>query len=93
MYKRQDNGGFACLDPSAPCVDDDDFIPDDDFYFDDEDELSGSFAFEPCLDDFIGDGDCDPTNNNEGCGGSVIFIYNRSTGVVRSNCFPCRHDI
>lgn len=86
----EDYGGFACVDPSAPCVDDDDFIPGgDDFLFDYDDDLfSSSFTFEPCIDDFIADGDCDSTNNNEECGGSKVFSYIPGRASLILNCFP-----
>eukprot|EP00904_Undaria_pinnatifida_P003009 jgi/Undpi1/12709/HiC_scaffold_6.g02377.m1 len=66
------NGGFACVDPSAWCVDDDDVtaIPEDDTYFDfpdDDNRFPGSFSFSECIDDFISDGDCDSINNTEEC--------------------------
>ncbi|CAM9103533.1 unnamed protein product [Laminaria digitata] len=50
-----ENGGFSCLDPSAPCVDDDDVttLPPNEVV---------------CVDNFIADGDCDDTNNFEQCG-------------------------
>ncbi|CAN0142722.1 unnamed protein product, partial [Laminaria digitata] len=48
-------GGFACIDPSAPCADDDDWTTVPTF---------GS----SCLDHFIRDSHCDPSNNNEECG-------------------------
>lgn len=72
----EDHGGFACVDPSAPCVNDDDFIPGEDDFFFDDDDFSTSYFFEPCIDDFIGDGDCDSSNNNEKCGGSNFFRTN-----------------
>lgn len=52
--------GFACLDPSAPCVDDDSvtFLPTSD---------------EECLANFIADGDCDLPNNTEECGKSFVY--------------------
>ncbi|CAM9194521.1 unnamed protein product, partial [Laminaria digitata] len=65
----EDNGGFACIDSSAPCVDDDDFtMTQDDFYMGYDDDFSASFTFEPCMVEFIGDGDCDSSNNSEECG-------------------------
>lgn len=49
-------GGFACIDPSAPCTDDDDYF-------------EGSFSFSQCNDALIADGVCDRSNNNYECGG------------------------
>lgn len=59
----ENNGGFACIDPRAVCVDDDDF---GDTYYDDD--FSASFDFEPCSQEFMSDGECDSVNNNEECG-------------------------
>ena len=61
------HGGFACVDPNARCSEDDDFKAPPDSK-DQDQEGSFSFFF-PCLEDFIGDGDCDAANNNEECGG------------------------
>ena len=39
------NGGFACIDPSAPCFEDDDDVRDDDDIIpDDDDEMSASYG-------------------------------------------------
>lgn len=90
----ENHGGFACVDPSAPCVNDDDFTPGaDDFYFDYDDDFSASFEFQPCIDDFISDGDCDSANNNEECGGSKLYCCTmieppRSVGGP-SFCIQC----
>lgn len=54
-YTCGDNGGFSCLDPSAPCVNDDDVT-----------SLPSSERF--CINEFIGDGDCDEGNNYSECG-------------------------
>lgn len=91
----EDNGGFACIDPSAPCVDDDDdnAIDDDGGIFDDDvmfdDDMSASFEFSfglpdsfsysACLDAFIGDGECDMDNNTEECGESEHSSANRQS--------------
>lgn len=65
------NGGFACIDPSAPCVDDDDFDSPDDG------DMSASFSYQLsmefpdsllCVEERIGDGDCQLQNNHEDCG-------------------------
>ncbi|CAM9351668.1 unnamed protein product, partial [Laminaria digitata] len=58
-------GGFACIDPNAPCVDDDDF-----FGFDDDEEMSASYSFLSflCIQQLNGDGACDPDQNMEECG-------------------------
>ncbi|CAM9206350.1 unnamed protein product [Ectocarpus sp. 13 AM-2016] len=44
---------FACFDPTAPCVDDDDVTAD---------------ALENCMVEHLGDGHCDASNNIEICG-------------------------
>lgn len=64
--------GFACLDPGAPCADDDDFDPEDyDFTFSDGDDISDSGSPSLCSDDtFSGNGNCDPVNNIDECGTS-----------------------
>lgn len=46
---------FACIDPTAPCVDDDDVTAD---------------ALENCMIEYLGDGYCDTSNNIEICGAS-----------------------
>lgn len=48
---------FACVDPSAPCVDDDSVTVD----------MIGN-----CYTGAIGDGWCDEYNNNENCGESGL---------------------
>ena len=49
------NGGFACVDPSAACVD--------------EDDVTTLSTFDQaCVDGFVADGDCDRPNNTEECG-------------------------
>ena len=42
--------GFACVDPAASCVDDDDVT------------ISSG-----CIESFLGDGYCDPSNNLPAC--------------------------
>ena len=54
-YICSPNSGFACIDPTAACVDDDDATT-----------LSIPSAY--CIDEFSADGDCDGVNNNDGCG-------------------------
>ncbi|CAN0178900.1 unnamed protein product, partial [Ectocarpus sp. 4 AP-2014] len=44
---------FACIDPMAPCADDDDITAD---------------AVESCIIEYLGDGICDASNNFEICG-------------------------
>lgn len=60
------DGGYLCLDPSAPCVDDDDVTIT---------IISTEGAY--CLEVFVADGDCDDVNNNADCGASRsgILIY------------------
>ena len=85
---NEDDGGFACIDPSAECVDDDDFT---DPYYGDDDEFSVSFFFDPCAEEFMGDGDCDASNNNEECGGST-FRFSTQFGrahMLFSDCLSC----
>eukprot|EP00904_Undaria_pinnatifida_P003008 jgi/Undpi1/12708/HiC_scaffold_6.g02376.m1 len=53
------HGGFACVDPGASCVEDDDFEA--------PMESQGSYSYSPCIEDNISDGDCDNTNNVEEC--------------------------
>ena len=50
------DGGFACVDPSAACVDDDDVTT---YRYSDD----GG-----CIGPFLGDGDCDEDNNTAECG-------------------------
>ncbi|CAM9177738.1 unnamed protein product, partial [Ectocarpus fasciculatus] len=52
-YCSKDGSGFACIDPDAPCVDDDDITA----------NMVGN-----CETDWLGDGYCDQSNNNEICG-------------------------
>ena len=67
------NGGFACRDPSAQCVEDDDDVST-------FTQLGASSTTPPeatnnssqCVSDFFADGDCDLFNNNEECGGSRL---------------------
>ncbi|CAM9310619.1 unnamed protein product, partial [Ectocarpus fasciculatus] len=47
--------GFACIDPDAPCVNDDDYTVD-------IAETCGGYII------YLADGDCDEANNNEECG-------------------------
>ena len=60
---------FACLDPSAPCADDDDFDAEDYkstfLYVDNVSERGLDF---PCLDKIHGNGNCDSDNNIDECG-------------------------
>ncbi|CAN0304599.1 unnamed protein product [Ascophyllum nodosum] len=57
-----DYGGFACVDPDAPCVDDDDYSS---AYY------SSSWwsvnATTGCIDSYVSDGFCDATNNYAEC--------------------------
>lgn len=53
-------GGYACLDPSAPCVDDDDVTT----LLDDSNQETTL----GCIPGYVSDGDCDESNNNEVCG-------------------------
>ena len=65
------HGGYACLDPSAPCVDDDDITTLPEFNY-------GTYSrssTKACYTFAMSDGDCDPTNNNEECGASILSIY------------------
>ncbi|CAM9621229.1 unnamed protein product, partial [Laminaria digitata] len=57
------HGGFSCLDPSAPCVDDDDVtaLPDDSLD-------STRPTSQGCIPSYISDGDCDRQYNTEDCG-------------------------
>lgn len=58
------HGGYACLDPSAPCVDDDDITILPEYEYTSPTSSTTSTCFELVL----ADGDCDPINNNEDCG-------------------------
>lgn len=49
--------GFMCIDPEAPCIDDDFFTVD---------------MLENCFPLSIGNGYCDLDNNNEECGKSLL---------------------
>ena len=60
-YTCGEHGGYFCLDPGANCVGDDDVT------------TLSSYAGS-CIDEFAADGDCDPINNNEGCGASRLVI-------------------
>ncbi|CAM9449894.1 unnamed protein product, partial [Ectocarpus sp. 12 AP-2014] len=53
FYCSKTGSGFACIDPDAPCVDDDDITVD---------------MVENCNVRALGDGYCDQENNNEICG-------------------------
>lgn len=86
------HGGYACLDPRAPCVDDDDVttLPESENF---------SYSGRPsslCFEGGIADGDCDPSNNNEECG-TIHFIDHASLFVFRADSawiisFCCRYD-
>lgn len=75
------HGGFACLDPGAPCVDDDDVtaLPHAEYT---------SYSGRPsslCFESGISDGDCDPSNNNEDCReSSCNTVY--CSGVFKTVC-------
>ena len=56
-----DTGGYACIDPSADCVDDDDV--ESTTYTDPE--YTEEFA---CNNGWLSDGLCDSINNKEDCG-------------------------
>ena len=60
------HGGYACIDPSAACVDDDDITSVPEFRYIPYSERTSS----ACFDAVMSDGDCDPNNNNEQCGAS-----------------------
>lgn len=59
-------GGFACLDPSAPCVDDDDITT----FPEDTTTSPGYTSTFQCDTGFLSDGDCDSSNNRKECGAS-----------------------
>ena len=66
------DNGFACVDPSASCVDD------DDFYATDPEYTTDSYTTDPeytsvhnCNTGWFSDGLCDTINNNEECGTSM----------------------
>lgn len=89
MYTCGDYGGFACLDPSAPCVDDDDvtLLPG----YDDESLDPNASTASSCYRDWFSDGDCDLRNNNKDCGES-IFVWRFGyipTTVIRINFISC----
>lgn len=52
------NGGFDCIDPNAPCANDDDIV-----------SLESSTS-SVCVPESFSDGLCDEANNNENCGTS-----------------------
>lgn len=56
-------GEYACLDPSASCVDDDDVTMPVNY----EDDPESTTSLE-CYDDLLADGDCDLRNNVDRCG-------------------------
>lgn len=69
------HGGYACIDPSAACVDDDDatFLPPTEDF---SDTLTTSTrTSSPCVTEFVGDGDCDRINNCEECGELRFWRY------------------
>ena len=64
----QSHGGFACIDPSATCVDDDGFAENPSF---EDTTYFGSTTSElGCIPDYFTDGLCDLINNHEACGAS-----------------------
>lgn len=69
------HGGYACLDPSASCVDDDDItvLPEIEYV-----TYTGRTS-SVCFDNVIGDGDCDPANNNEACGEIWLILLDQGT--------------
>lgn len=63
------HGDFDCIDPDAPCVDEDDdmdSLPAND----DVSTSSGSTTSLSCIPDYFSDGICDFINNDEVCGRS-----------------------
>ena len=64
-----ENGGFACVDPSAACFDDRDTTPPSET---EDGSTSGESAIS-CVEDYVSDGDCDPRNNREECGASRLM--------------------
>lgn len=58
------HGGFQCIDPSAPCVADDDFTSNQS----DEESYTEYTTSSSCVPDVFSDGACDLSNNNEDCG-------------------------
>ena len=95
-------GPFACLDPSAPCVDDDDVTT----FPDDTSTNPGYTSSFGCETAFFSDGDCDESNNRKECGASPsetshLFCCRCMPSTRKSlNCFPlsadfirCRLDI
>ena len=67
------HGGYACIDPRAECVDDDDITSVPEFRYNPYSERASS----ACFDAVMSDGDCDPNNNNEECGASRVVFINR----------------
>lgn len=72
----ESHGGYACIDPSAACVDDDDVTTNPGDY--------SSTTVSGCIPAFKSDGDCDQTNNIEDCGGLNSWFLMVS---VSSVCF------
>ena len=66
------HGGFECLDPSAPCVADDD---DTTSLESDGTSYTGETTSSSCIVGLFSDGDCDVFNNNEECGASRSRLY------------------
>lgn len=66
------HGGFACVDPNASCVDDDDVttvLPSTYYTSSTTSGYTSAFA---CYTGWLADGLCDLVNNNEDCGMSDI---------------------
>lgn len=60
------HGGYACIDPSAECVDDDDITSVPEYRYIPYSERATTSS--TCFEAVISDGDCDPNNNNAECG-------------------------
>lgn len=74
------DGGYACINPRAPCVDDDDYTP-----VDSDDESLGYTTTFFCETGYISDGDCDAINNKADCGtlvsATMVFICGSPSDV------------
>ena len=71
-----DDNYFRCIDPRASCVGEDDY---------DYEAANG-----PCDTEYINDGDCDPTNNNEDCGASHSWLVTSLNNRLLIGCLGTR---
>lgn len=86
MYTCGDYGGFACLDPSASCVDDDDVTALPGYYSGESSDPKASTGLS-CYLAWLSDGDCDLRNNKKDCG-ELVFLMRSAYIPSADDCHP-----